>query len=540
MPGLGGTLQTAAEKSGKNKRTMSNIIRIFDTTLRDGEQSPGASLSVYEKVEIARQLEKLGVDVIEAGFPVSSPHQFEAVQRVSAEVSVMVAALARAKEQDIKTAWEALSGAEKPCIHTFSSTSDYHIMGKFADERYGGSLAEKRKTIVKMSEDAVQYAKTLCDFVEFSAEDAGRTDLVYLAEVIEAAISAGADVVNIPDTTGYTVPSEFAAKIRYLMEHVPNIHQAVVSVHCHNDLGLAVANSLAAIESGARQVECTVNGLGERAGNAALEEIVMALKVRKDLLRFDTRIRTREIYNSSRMVSGYTGIIVQPNKAIVGENAFAHESGIHQDGMLKNRETYEIMTPEMVGVKRTKIVLGRHSGRHGLKARMTSLGYKLQKSELDRLYERFTELADKKKEIFDDDLLMLMGDQAETDNSRIHLHNIQFNSGSNLIPTAMVQVKINGDLRTESATGDGPVDAIFNAIDRALGTQFKLESYQVRSVTAGREAMGEVFVRIRDYKQSYTGHGVSTDIIEASAKAYLHAVNSVRENSEMWNEKASV
>ncbi|HES59524.1 MAG TPA: 2-isopropylmalate synthase, partial [Caldithrix sp.] len=375
---------------------MDNRIVIFDTTLRDGEQSPGASLNVQEKVEIAHQLAKLKIDVIEAGFPVSSPQQFEAVQRIANEVNIIVAALARAKELDIKKAAEALQGAPKKRIHTFSSTSDYHIMGKFGDTRYGSTIEEKRQTVIKMSYDAVQYAKTFCDDVEFSAEDAGRTDIGYLADVIEAAIEAGATTVNIPDTTGYTIPAEFADKIAELRKRVKNIDKAIISVHCHNDLGLAVANSLAAIETGARQVECTINGIGERAGNASLEEIVMALKVRKDKLDYYTNINTKEIYNTSKIVSSLTGLVVQPNKAIVGANAFAHESGIHQDGMLKNRETYEIMTPEDVGVMRTRIVLGRHSGRHGLKARLKELGYELGNEELDKIYKLFTDLADKK------------------------------------------------------------------------------------------------------------------------------------------------
>ena len=372
---------------------MDNRIVIFDTTLRDGEQSPGASLNVQEKVEIAHQLAKLKIDVIEAGFPVSSPQQFEAVQRIANEVNIIVAALARAKELDIKKAAEALQGAPKKRIHTFSSTSDYHIMGKFGDTRYGSTIEEKRQTVIKMSYDAVQYAKTFCDDVEFSAEDAGRTDIGYLADVIEAAIEAGATTVNIPDTTGYTIPAEFADKIAELRKRVKNIDKAIISVHCHNDLGLAVANSLAAIETGARQVECTINGIGERAGNASLEEIVMALKVRKDKLDYYTNINTKEIYNTSKIVSSLTGLVVQPNKAIVGANAFAHESGIHQDGMLKNRETYEIMTPEDVGVMRTRIVLGRHSGRHGLKARLKELGYELGNEELDKIYKLFTDLA---------------------------------------------------------------------------------------------------------------------------------------------------
>jgi len=349
-------------------------IIIFDTTLRDGEQSPGASLNIYEKLEIAHQLAKLNVDVIEAGFPVSSPAQFDAVHAIASEVDKIIAGLCRANEKDINSAAKALQVAKNKRIHTFTSTSDYHILGKFGHEKYGRSLEEKRKTILKMTYDSVKYAKSLCDDVEYSAEDAGRTDLVYLAEVIEAAIEAGANVINIPDTTGYTFPTEFGSKIKYLTENVSNINKAVISVHCHNDLGLAVANSIASLENGARQIECTINGIGERAGNASLEEIVMALKVRADLVNYDTQINTKEIYNTSKLVSGFTGILVQRNKAIVGENAFAHESGIHQDGMLKNRDTYEIMTPELVGYPKTKIVLGRHSGKHGLKSRLNQLG----------------------------------------------------------------------------------------------------------------------------------------------------------------------
>jgi 2-isopropylmalate synthase len=512
---------------------MSNKIIVFDTTLRDGEQSPGASLNVMEKVEIAKQLEKLNVDVIEAGFPVSSPAQFEAVQRIAGEVGVIVAGLARAKEIDIKAAYDSIKDAAKKRIHTFSSTSDYHIVGKFGSDRYGKTLEEKRKTVLQMSYDMVQYAKTLCDDVEFSAEDAGRTDLSYLADVIEAAISAGATTVNIPDTTGYTLPFEFGNKIAELKKRVPNIDKAVISVHCHNDLGLAVANSIAGIENGARQVECTINGIGERAGNASLEEVVMALNVRKDLFDYSTDIKTSEIYNTSRIVSGFTGLIVQPNKAIVGDNAFAHESGIHQDGMLKSRETYEIMTPEDVGVNKTKIVLGRHSGRHGLKSRLVELGYSLTEEELNKIYESFTQLADKKKEVYDDDLRVLMGDEVFKEKSHYHLEYMQVNSGTTSIPTATVKIKGNGDTYEDSAIGDGPVDALYNAIDRALRTTYVIESYSVRSVTSGRQAMGEVTVRIRQDDHSFTGRGVSTDIIEASGKAYLKAINQL----EIYNKE---
>jgi len=504
---------------------MKNQLIIFDTTLRDGEQSPGASLSVSEKVEIAKQLEKLNVDVIEAGFPVSSPEQFDAVKRISNEVGVTVAALARAKEIDIKSAYDAIKDGEKKRIHTFSSTSDYHILGKFGDERYGKNLAEKRETIIKMSYDMVKYAKSLVDDVEFSAEDAGRTDMNYLVEVIEAAIEAGATTINIPDTTGYTMPKEFGEKIAYLKQKVKNIENAIISVHCHNDLGLAVANSIAGIENGARQVECTVNGIGERAGNASLEEIVMALKVRKDIFDIETKIETKEIMNTSKLVSGYTGIIIQPNKAIVGENAFAHESGIHQDGMLKNRETYEIMTPESVGVQKTKIVLGRHSGRHGLKVRLEELGYPMAQEELKKIYKSFTKLADKKKEVYDDDLRILMGDTKNTTELIYDLKYMHVFAGSSTIPTATVRIKADGKILEDSSTGDGPVDALFNAIDRALDKKPTVESYRVRSVTAGREALGEVAVRIRKNERSYTGIGVSTDIIEASGKAYIQAIN---------------
>jgi 2-isopropylmalate synthase len=502
-----------------------NRILIFDTTLRDGEQSPGASLNVHEKVEIAHQLAKLKVDVIEAGFPVSSPAQFEAVKRIAEEVDAIIAGLSRANEKDIKAAADALVSAPRKRIHTFSSTSDYHIIGKFGHPRYGATLEEKRKTIIQMSHDAVAYAKTFTDDVEFSAEDAGRTDIGYLAEVIEAAIAAGATTVNIPDTTGYTLPFEYGAKIAELKKRVSNIDKAIISVHCHNDLGLAVANSIAAIENGARQVECTINGIGERAGNASLEELVMALNVRKDLLNYFTKINTQEIFNTSKMVSAFTGMMVQRNKAIVGENAFAHESGIHQDGVLKSRETYEIMTPESVGINTNKIVLGRHSGRHGLKVRLEQLGYKIKEEELQRVYDAFTELADKKKEVFDDDLRMLMGDEIQKRDETYELTYLQIHAGTSSIPNAVVRIKTSERVFEEAATGDGPVDAVFNAIERALNIKSELESYQVRSVTSGRQAMGEVLVRIRSGERSFTGRGISTDIIEASAKSYLSALN---------------
>lgn len=503
---------------------MSEKIIIFDTTLRDGEQSPGASLNVHEKVEIARQLEKLNVDIIEAGFPVSSSVQFEAVERIAGEVGVVVAGLARAVEGDVKAAYDAVRGAQRFRIHTFLGTSDIHLKGKFGDNRYGMSLKEKRETIMKMGCDAVAYARTFTEDVEFSPEDAGRTELAYLCEIIEAAIEAGATTVNIPDTTGYTMPEEFGRKIAELKRGVPNIDDAVISAHCHNDLGLAVANSLSAVANGARQIECTINGIGERAGNASMEEIVMALQVRKDFWDYYTDIHPEEIYNTSVMVSSFTGMIVQPNKAVVGENAFAHESGIHQDGVLKLKETYEIMTPESVGVPSSKIVLGRHSGRHGLQVRLEQLGYTVTKEKLDRLYRDFLALADKKKEVFDDDLRVLMGDEARKQDEHYHLEYLNVTLGTSAIPTATVLIKSDGQIVEESATGDGPVDACFNAIDRALGTKSHIESYQVRSITGGRQAQGEVLVRVRKGDRSFIGKGFSTDIIEASAKAYLKAL----------------
>ncbi len=514
---------------------MSEKIIIFDTTLRDGEQAPGASLNVFEKVEIAKQLERLNVDVIEAGFPVSSKGQFEAVQRIADSVDAVIAGLARTVEADIDACHKALQGADHSRIHTFIGTSDIHLHGKFGSDRYGKSLQEKRKNIMQMACDAVQYAKTLTDSVEFSPEDAGRTDIGYLTEIVEAVIAAGATTVNIPDTTGYTMPEEFGAKIADLKNMVSNIDQAVISVHCHNDLGLAVANSLSAIGNGVRQVECTINGIGERAGNASMEEIVMALNVRADYWDFYTDINTEEIYNTSRMVSGFTGMLVQPNKAVVGENAFAHESGIHQDGMLKNRDTYEIMTPESVGITHNKIVLGRHSGRHGLSARLKSLGYEVTDGKMDQLYEIFLELADKKKEIYDEDLRVLMGDKAESDNGFYHLDYLHVNLGTTTIATATVRIKSENKTYEESATGDGPVDACFRAINRAIDfqEQVKLEHYQVRSITAGKGALGEVTARLKIRGTAYTGKGVSTDTIRASAKSYLQALNHYESMREM-------
>ena len=507
---------------------MSEKIHIFDTTLRDGEQAPGSSLEVEEKIEIAKQLSKLNVDVIEAGFPVSSKAQYQAVESIADMVKgPTIAALARCIENDIEKAYQALKGAEKYRIHTFAGTSDIHIMGKFSDDKYGKDLNEKRNTIIKMAVDAVSFAKSFTDDVEFSPEDAGRTDINYLCEVIEAVISAGATVINIPDTTGYTMPEEFGEKINLVKKKVKNINDAIISVHCHNDLGLAVANSLSAIKSGARQVECTINGIGERAGNASLEEIVMSLNVRSDYWPYKTDIKTKEIHNSSKLVSKHTGMIVQANKAVVGDNAFAHESGIHQDGFLKNRETYEIMTPESVGLNKSKIILGRHSGRHGIQSRLAELGYELSNSDMNKVYKRFLELADKKKEIFDDDLRILMGDRNIKKNNAFDLDYLHVAVGTNTIPTATVRIKTSDSIAEESATGDGPVAASFKAIKRALKLEYdiKLHDYKVRSITSGKDAFGEVIIRLFINDTLYVSKGTSTDTIKASVKAYLDALN---------------
>ena len=496
---------------------MSKQIVIFDTTLRDGEQSPGASLDVQQKVLIAHQLARLNVDVIEAGFPVSSPAQFEAVKQIAEEVKgPIIAGLARAVDGDIDRCWEALKNAPKPRIHTFIATSTVHLEKKFRK-----SEAE----ILEMARKAVSRAKSYCDDVEFSPEDSSRTGKEFLFKIIQEAIDAGATVINIPDTVGYSFPNEFGALIREIFERVPNMPQAILSVHCHNDLGLAVANSLAAIQNGAQQIECTVNGIGERAGNASLEEIVMTLKTRKDAFQVETNIKTDEIYRTSKMVSHLTGIVVQPNKAIVGANAFAHESGIHQDAVLKDKRTYEIMTPESIGLNTNKIVLGRHSGRHGLKSRLEALGYRLTAEELNRAYEEFLNIADKKKEVFDEDLEVIVEDDVYKKEKSIELTYFHSSSGNQLIPTTTVGLKYHGNEYREAACGDGPVDAAFKAIDRILDIKIKLDDYQLRSVTSGKNALGEVALKIVNNGFSIVGRGASTDVIEASIKAYVDALN---------------
>ena len=493
------------------------FIKIFDTTLRDGEQSPGASMNIDEKVRVAKQLEKLGVDVIEAGFPIASEGDFEAVRRIAKAVTrCEVAGLARANEKDIDRAWEALKLAKKPRIHTFIATSDIHLKFK---------LKKSRKEVLEAAVKAVKHACKYTENVEFSAEDAVRSDPAYLAKVVAAVISAGAKTVNIPDTVGYAIPSEFGNLIKYLKKNVPNIGKTVISVHCHNDLGLAVANSLAAIQNGAGQVECTINGIGERAGNASLEEIVMALKTRKALFGFDTDIVTEQLYSTSRLVSHITGIVVQPNKAVVGANAFAHEAGIHQDGMLKEKATYEIMTPESVGVSQSAIVLGKHSGRHAFKARLKELGYDLSEKDSELAFERFKKLADQKKEIFDEDLDAIVADEVLRIPDKYKLVYLNVSSGSVTVPTATVELEADGKNVLKAGFGVGPVDAVFKTIATITKTKSKLLRYSVDAITGGTDAQGGVTVRLEEGGKTAIGQGTDTDIIVASAKAYINALN---------------
>lgn len=495
-----------------------NKIIIFDTTLRDGEQSPGASLNTAQKIEIGRQLAKLKVDVIEAGFPISSPGDFEAVKLIAQEVKgPQICGLARAIEKDIDACWNAVKSSKRPRIHTFLATSDIHLKYK---------LKISREEALSRAVSAVKYARRFCDNVEFSAEDAVRSDQEFLWQVVEAVIKAGATTVNIPDTVGYSIPSEFAVMLTNIFNNVPNVDKAVISVHCHNDLGLSVANSLAAVAAGVRQVECTINGLGERAGNASLEEIVMAIKTRKDLFNVHTDIVTKEIYKTSRMVSTLTGILIQPNKAIVGANAFAHEAGIHQHGVMAKKSTYEIMDAQSIGWQGAGLVLGKHSGRHALKQRLNALGYTFKEKDLDKISERFKVLADKKKEIFDEDLVAIVEDEISQVIPVYKLDYIHTVSGSQTIPTATIRLRKGDKVIQEAASGDGPVDATYKAVDRITGLKCKLLEYGIRAVSGGQDAQGEVVVRVSDAKgQVVTGQGASTDIIEASAKAYLNAVN---------------
>ena len=497
---------------------MKNKVLIFDTTLRDGEQTPGASLTVNEKLKIALQLEKLGVDIIEAGFPRTSPGDLEAVRLVAKHIKkCMVCGLARATKEDIDAASTALKQAKNPRIHVFLATSKIHRQYK---------LKKAKDEILKISVDAVKYARKKCGNIEFSPEDASRTELDFLAEVVEKVIAAGARTVNIPDTVGYAIPEEFGRTIKYLMNTVPNINKAVVSVHCHNDLGLGVSNSLTAVLNGARQIECTINGLGERAGNAALEEIVMAMVMRKDIYKdLRTNVVTKELYKTSKLVSRLTGIPVQPNKAIIGENAFSHESGIHQDGILKKRVTYEIIRPQDVGFKGSRLVLGKLSGRHAFSERLKALGYSISQKELDQAFVRFKELADKKSKIFDEDLATIVEDELSTIPEAYKLVNFQVTSGKELKPLATVEVAHEKEVINMTAVGDGPIDACFKAIDKASKLKGRLVDYKVNAVTSGKDALGEASVKINFTGDMVIGRGSSTDVIEASVLAYINAIN---------------
>ncbi len=507
----------------------SNRIIVFDTTLRDGEQSPGASLGVAEKLAIAHQLARLKVDAIEAGFPISSQAQFEGVQQIAENVrGPKIVALSRCIDKDIDAAGAALARAERRCIHTFVATSKIHLEKKFR---------KSEEEVLAMAVAGVQRARRFCDDVEFSPEDSARTGREFLFRVVEAAIKAGATVINIPDTVGYATPDHFGELIKEIRNRVPNIDKAILSVHCHNDLGLAVANTLSAVRNGAQQVEVTINGVGERAGNASLEEVVMALKIRQDLYAKQTGIETKEIMRTSRMVSSMMGIPVQPNKAIVGANAFAHESGIHQDAVIKDAGTYEIMTPTEVGLDSNRIVLGRHSGRHGLQNRLAELGYVLNAVELDHVYERFLEIADRKKEVYDEDLIALVSGEAMDVTEFYQLDYFHILSGNSLIPTATVALRKGETTVKEASVGDGPVDAAYQAIDKIVRTPATLMDYSLRAVTGGQDAVGNVVVRLKHNDEIYLGRGVSTDVIEASIRAYLHALNRILSAAKPANQE---
>ena len=493
---------------------------IFDTTLRDGEQAPGASLNPAEKLEIAHALCDLGVDVIEAGFPIASPGELESVKQIARAIKgPVICGLARAIKEDMDAAHEGVRYAKRPRIHVFLATSKIHMQYK---------LKKAEDEILHLAVDSVAYAKKFCPDIEFSPEDASRSERGFLFKVIEEVINAGATTVNIPDTVGYTEPEEYGSLIRAIKENVPSIDKAIISVHCHNDLGLAVANSLSAVKNGARQVECTVNGIGERAGNASMEEVVMAIKTRKDIFQdIETGIKTNQIYKISRLVSKLTGFAVAPNKAIVGGNAFRHESGIHQDGMLKERSTYEIIKPEDVGFTGTGIVLGKHSGRHALNERLKELGFNLKAEEVDKVNERFKALADKKKNIFDEDLISIVEDEIKFIKPIWGLKSFAINSGTDVVPTASVVLKYKNKVLTAKSSGDGPVDACFKAIDKITGVKGELQDYRIEAVTKGKDALGEVSLKLKAKARIVTARGSSTDIIEASVRAYINALNKI-------------
>jgi 2-isopropylmalate synthase len=496
---------------------MTEKVKIFDTTLRDGEQSPGASMNTNEKLRLATQLEKLGVDVIEAGFPAASEGDFEAVSRIAAKLKdTEVAGLARANKNDIDRAWGAIQHAAKPRIHTFIATSDIHLQYK---------LKLSREEVLQAAVQAVRYAKGFTDNVEFSAEDGSRSDRDFLCKIFGAAIEAGATTINLPDTVGYAIPQEFSEMVGYVKNHTENIHRAILSVHCHNDLGLATANTLAAIGAGARQAEVTINGIGERAGNTSLEEVVMALHTRPNYLPMSTRIRTEHIYPTSRLTSMITGIMVQPNKAIVGANAFAHEAGIHQDGMLKNPMTYEIMRPETIGLSTSKLILGKHSGRHALRSHLKDLGYDLSDEELKIVFEKFKELADKKKHVVDEDLEAIVTEGILRSAETFQLEYLHVISGTTVLPMASVQLSVNGRSVKDAGYGNGPIDSAYNTIAKLTGTQSELLRFSISALTGGTDAQGEVTVRLRENGLVALGRGSDPDIITASAKAYINGLN---------------
>ena len=496
---------------------MEKVI-IFDTTLRDGEQAAGGSLNIPEKLEIAKQLEKLGVDIIEAGFPVTSPGDFEAVRLIAEEVRTpVICVLTHANLEAVDQSWEAVKGAAHPCIHIVLSSSDIHLFYQ---------LRKSREEILKMSCDTVARARKYVDNVEFSAMDASRTDPAYIYQILEAVIDAGATTVNIPDTVGYAMPDEFGSLIDNVFKNVPNVKKAIVSVHCHNDLGLAVANSLEAIKRGARQVEGTINGIGERAGNASLEEIIMAVKTRQDFYDLYTDIDTTQIYKTSRLVSELTGTPVQPNKAIVGANAFRHSSGLHVDGVIKMRTTFEIMDPKTVGVPSSNLVLGKTSGRHAFREHLAELGYSLSEEDFSRAFTAFKELADKKRDVTDKDIESIVAEEQRTISEGYHLDRLQVTCGDRGIPTASVKlVAPKGEIKADAAIGTGPVDAVCKAIDKIVAVPCTLTEFTVKSITEGIDAIGEVLIRVESEGLTYTGRGADTDIIVASAKAYINALN---------------
>jgi 2-isopropylmalate synthase len=508
---------------------MSQIIKIFDTTLRDGEQSPGCSMNLKEKIQMAKQLERLKVDVIEAGFAAASPGDLSAIKEIASVIETSsVASLARAEKGDIDKAWESIREAANPRIHTFIATSPIHMTYK---------LKMSPEQVLDRAEEMVKYAAKYVSDVEFSAEDATRSDVEFLAKIFTRAVNAGATTINIPDTVGYTTPDEYYEFLMALRDKCPALEKAAISVHCHNDLGLGVANSLAAIRAGATQIECTINGIGERAGNAALEEIVMAVNTRQDRYDFGFNIDTTQIMRASELLSSITGVKVQPNKAIVGANAFAHESGIHQHGVLSNKETYEIMTPESVGLTQNKIVLGKHSGRHAFRDKLVTMGYHLSNEDLDRAFKKFKEIADKKKEVYDRDIDALVSRQNIDIPREFELERFVINSGNTITSTAAVTLKTKDGHKEEVATGDGPIDAAFQAIEKIVGKKLKLEDYSLNSVTEGEDALGDATVKLRENGHAYVGRGLSTDVVEASVKAYINAVNKMIYN-EVQNKEA--